>query len=333
MPDRAAKLVSAIFVSALAGAALAAVTHNAARAADDCLAVPKDETPEGSHWYYRIERGTKRHCWYLRAEGEKLSQTAQPTPSATAMPAASIAPPPMQRSVADAHAELPAQTSVQPPIRKDSPFPPVPTDPALSQGTAAGSQDAAAAPDAPLSVVASRWPDSLAGSSAISPQPAAEQLAANVQAGPQSDSSQSAASQSAASQSVASQSDSAQADSPQSDSAAAPPSATAAVPLATADSSQGLPASLPLLLAVMTGALALAGITASLVLKFGGARRTVRVRRNRIWEATDNDNIRPSARPDADVVPRRPLPRDLDQAAENDRVADFYAQISKRARS
>jgi len=45
----------------------------------------------------------------------------------------------------------------------------------------------------------------------------------------------------------------------------------------------------------------------------------------------DNDNIRLPAHPDDDVVPRRPFPRDLDQAAEpNDRVADFYAQISKR---
>ena len=43
-----------------------------------------------------------------------------------------------------------------------------------------------------------------------------------------------------------------------------------------------------MLLAVMTGALALAGLTASLVLKFGGAaRRTARLRvpRDRIWEA------------------------------------------------
>ena len=97
-----------------------------------------------------------------------------------------------------------------------------------------------------------------------------------------------------------------------------------------------MPASLPVLLGVMTGALALAGITASLVLKFGGARRAarLRVRRDRIWESTDIDTIRPSARLDADVVPRRPLPRDLDQVDEaDDRVAEFYAQLSKRVRS
>ena len=314
MPNRADKFVSAIFASALAGAALAAVTPDAARAADDCLTAPKGETPEGSHWYYRIDRASKRHCWYLRGEGEKLSQTA-PANSSTA--ATSAAAPPMQPSVADARAEWPAQTSIEPPKRKDALLPAMPANPAVNQDSAAGA-------DAPQSVVASRWPDSTAASSAASPPSAAEQLAANMQA----------ANTPSGRRSDSPQSDSAQTDSAPSDSAAAPPQAAAAVPLATVDSSQGLPASLPVLLAVMTGALALAGITASLVLRFGGARRTARVRRNRIWEAMDNDNIRLPARPDAEVVPRRRLPRDLDQAAEpDDRVAEFYAQISKQARS
>jgi len=315
MSDRAAKFISAIFASVLAGASVAGVANDAARAADDCLVAPKKETPDGSHWYYRVDRATQRHCWYLRAEGEKLSQTAPPNSSATAKPVAAA---PMQRSVADAHAELPARTSIQPPNRQDGPFPAMPANPAMSQDKAAGA-------DAPPSVVATRWPDSPAEISAVRPQPAAEQLAANAQPGPQSDSSQSASPQPDSSQTASSQSDS-----------AAPPTAAAAVPLAGTDSSQGMPASLPVLLGVMTGALALAGITASLVLKFGGARRTarLRVRRDRIWESTDIDTIRPSARLDADVVPRRPLPRDLDQVDEaDDRVAEFYAQLSKRVRS
>jgi hypothetical protein len=310
MPDRAAKFVSAIFASVLAGASLAGISLNAARAADDCLAAPKGETPEGSHWYYHIEHATNRHCWYLRAEGETLSQTAAPNSSAPAKPIAPVAAAPMQRSVADARAELPPQTSIEPPKRNDGLAEAMSANPAVSEDNAPGA-------DAAQSVVASRWPDPSAVSSTVSPQPATSEMAANVQAQPQSDSSP--------------------ADSSPADSAAAPPPAAAAVPLAAADSSQGLPASLPMLLAVMTGALALAGITASLVLKFGGARRTagLRVRRDNIWEPVDADSIRPSARPDADVVPRRPhFPRDLDQPAEpNDRVAEFYAQLSKQARS
>ena len=82
MPNRTAKFASAIFVSFLAGAPLAILSHGAARAADDCLAAPKDVTPEGSHWYYRIDHPTKRHCWYLKEFSQnaaaKSVQSAKP---------------------------------------------------------------------------------------------------------------------------------------------------------------------------------------------------------------------------------------------------------------
>jgi hypothetical protein len=319
MPDRAAKFVSAIVASVLAGTSLAAISLNAVRAADDCLAAPNAETPAGGHWYYRIDRATKRHCWYLRTEGETLPQAAAPNSapdsSAAAKPVAPVAVAPIQRSVADAHAELPQQPSIEPPKRNGGPAAAVPANPAVSQAGAPGADD-------PGSVVASRWPDPSTVSSTINRQPAPGELAANAPPVPQAD---------------PPQSDSPQSDSSQPDAAAAAPPAAAAVPLAAADSSQGLPASLPMLLAVMTGALALAGLTASLVLKFGGARRTVhlRVRREKLWEAVDDDRIGLSPSADADVIPRRPhFPRDLDQPAEpNDRVAKFYAQLSKQARA
>ncbi|MGA7999246.1 MAG: hypothetical protein WCA28_30650 [Bradyrhizobium sp.] len=323
MPDRAAKFVSAIVASVLAGTSLAAISLNAVRAADDCLAAPNAETPAGGHWYYRIDRATKRHCWYLRTEGETLPQAAVPNSapdsSAAAKPVAPVAAAPMQRSVADAHAELTAQTGIEPPRRNGGLAPAMPANPAASENNKAAAPGA----DAAQSVVASRWLDPSAMSSmTLSPPPAPSQVAANVPPESQTDSTQPGSTQS---------------DSSQSDSAAAPPSAAAAVPLAAADSSQGLPASLPMLLAVMTGALALAGLTASLVLKFGGARRTVhlRVRREKLWEAVDDDRIGLSPSADADVIPRRPhFPRDLDQPAEpNDRVAKFYAQLSKQARA
>ncbi len=308
MPDRPAKFVLAIFASVVAGTSLASLPHNAARAADDCLTAPKGETPEGSHWYYRIERGTKRHCWYLRTEGETLSQTAAPDSAGSAKPAASTAAP-MQRSLADARAELPAQLGIEPSRGNDGQAPAASADPAPSASSAPVA-------DPQQSVVASRWLDPADMTSSVRARPATEQpteqTAANVPA---------AASQAA--------------DAP-SDPATAPPPAAAAVPLAAADSSQALPASLPMLLGVMTGALILAGITASLVLKFGGARRSAggRVRRDRIWDSIDRDGVGSSAHPDAGVIPRRPhFPRDLDQAAEpDDRVAAFYAQISKQAR-
>ncbi|MBR0713755.1 hypothetical protein [Bradyrhizobium liaoningense] len=106
MGNRTAKFISALFASVLAGAPLTAVSQNApsapaapsaaANAADDCLASPKKTAPEGQHWYYRVERGTKRQCWYLRAEGTKTTETAQGTQKADA---------PAPRSVQDARAE------------------------------------------------------------------------------------------------------------------------------------------------------------------------------------------------------------------------------------
>ena len=74
MSKRSAKFVAALFVSVLAGAHLATVTDLRAQAAtaDDCLTAPKGATTAGSHWYYRIDRATKRQCWYLREEGRQV---------------------------------------------------------------------------------------------------------------------------------------------------------------------------------------------------------------------------------------------------------------------
>ncbi len=73
MSKRSAQFVAALTVSVLAGANLATVTDLRAQAAtaDDCLTAPKGVTTPGSHWYYRIDRATKRQCWYLREEIDK----------------------------------------------------------------------------------------------------------------------------------------------------------------------------------------------------------------------------------------------------------------------
>ncbi len=309
MPNRPAKFVSAIFASVLAGAPLAIISGNGALAADECLLVPKDQTPQGSHWYYRIDHASKRHCWYLRAEGGKLSQSAPQNQSPSTEPTAPSAETATQRSIANAHAELPPQTSIDPPSRNDAPVPAMPANTATTENTGVAPSTAA-----PGSVVASRWLDPSAMSSAITPQPATSNMAATVPA-----------------------------NSATNDTAAPTPAAAAVPPVAAdasaADASQAQPpASIPMLLAVMTGALALAGITASIVLKFGGARArgaaSTRLRRDRIWEPPDHDGVRLPAYPDSDVVPRRTVfPRDLDEAAEpDDRVAEFFAQLLKQAR-
>ena len=49
--------------------ALAAFTASdaSARTASDCLVAPKATAPQGSHWYYRLDREGQRKCWYVAA--------------------------------------------------------------------------------------------------------------------------------------------------------------------------------------------------------------------------------------------------------------------------
>jgi len=277
MPNRGAKCVSAIFASILAGASLTTISHGETVAADDCLSAPKGETPPGRHWYYRIEHSTKRHCWYLREEGDKVSQAApqeiapqqtspqkaapsvrQPAPQADAV---------MQRSVADARAELPPQTS-----RNDGPNTPWPA-PALNDTQRAVTPDANKA----STVVASRWPEPSGTGSASSPPPVTNNLAANVPA----------------------------------NSISPPEPFITADSSVTADfSSQSQSGPIPRWFVAVVVPLALGSIVASIFFKFAPSRRSrrgsIRVRRRPVWEQTDDDRIVLSDYPDADIVPRRP---------------------------
>ncbi|MGY3614817.1 hypothetical protein [Bradyrhizobium sp. USDA 10063] len=115
MSKRTAQFISALVATMLAGASFTASAENAtenadsAKAADTCLSAPKGTAPAGSHWYYRLERSSKRKCWYVREENNKAAKAApvqqeSPPPAEAAnppQPAASISP-----SVADARAEL-----------------------------------------------------------------------------------------------------------------------------------------------------------------------------------------------------------------------------------
>jgi hypothetical protein len=71
-PIRSIALVFTLFA---AGAGIGSVPANIARA-DDCLTAPNSTTPQGSHWYYRMDWANQRKCWYLRAPGEASQQRA-----------------------------------------------------------------------------------------------------------------------------------------------------------------------------------------------------------------------------------------------------------------
>jgi hypothetical protein len=63
--------------------------------ADDCLAAPNSPTPQGSHWYYRMDWAKQRKCWYLRAPDQPAQQAV---PEAAPMTGATADSPGPQRS-------------------------------------------------------------------------------------------------------------------------------------------------------------------------------------------------------------------------------------------
>lgn len=333
MSNRSAKFVSAIFASILAGANCAAVAQNSAakddgaketsaKTADTCLSAPKGPVPAGGHWYYRVDRATKRNCWYIGEDKNKSTRaapkdaTSSPETPDAAAPASPVAANPaspqqninMRKSIADARAELTA-----PQARVEDLIEPPTTGAMPVAGIANGQR--AAAPDAPtsLSHVASRWPES----SGVSPSSGPRLAAAEPSA------------------------------SPQAAQPAAPQPAVTPVALAAADSLQDRQsASMQMLLLTMAGALALAGITASLVFRFGRARMVqpeFRNDRRAIWDSVPAELRSPSMLPTEDTpIWRRDPPRNpplgvaRDPRAPDDperRVTEMLARLARSAQT
>jgi hypothetical protein len=72
MLNRIGSIIPMGFVALYAMLAVIVLPIGLARAADDCLTAPNTQPPQGSHWYYRIDGATQRHCWYLGPEGQKV---------------------------------------------------------------------------------------------------------------------------------------------------------------------------------------------------------------------------------------------------------------------
>jgi hypothetical protein len=101
MANRATKFVSAIVVSAVVGIPVSTFAKDAAAGSDtstpdsstpaassstECLTTPNRESPQGQHWFYRMEPGTNRRCWFLRDQAERASQTVSPRASSSQSP-------------------------------------------------------------------------------------------------------------------------------------------------------------------------------------------------------------------------------------------------------
>jgi hypothetical protein len=75
MPKRIT-CVPAIF--AMLFIALTPRAGGAESAGDDCVAKPNSAAPQGSHWYYRVDRPANRRCWFLGPQGLKVRQAESP---------------------------------------------------------------------------------------------------------------------------------------------------------------------------------------------------------------------------------------------------------------
>ncbi|MGQ0683214.1 hypothetical protein [Bradyrhizobium sp.] len=249
MKARAAKFVAAILASVISSANGLAAPETAApegaeQKADTCLTSPREYAPPGTRWRYRVERGTGRHCWFLKDGTEKAAgKAAEQSTAATEEPAP--APPRKKpaetRSVSDARAEFsraPVEQEARPaPLQ--SPPAPAASAPVTDNGDPASARTAGnmLAPAA-----ATRWPDPMStmANGAANPPAAPADQTAQVRTAP----------------------------------ATAPakppvmPRVVPPVPIAEK------PMSLPMLITVIAGGLSVLGVLASLLFAWLSSRRT-----------------------------------------------------------
>jgi hypothetical protein len=103
MPTRMTFFVPATLAICLATVCLTAPASHA----DDCLSKPNAPSPQGSHWYYHVDRATHRECWYLGAEGGKVRAHVRQAGSPVRPPA----PKPIAQEIVQPRAQAPAEAT------------------------------------------------------------------------------------------------------------------------------------------------------------------------------------------------------------------------------
>src|SRR5438876_2749162 len=88
MPKQTIILLPVILAIVVVAVTLTARSCRAEPATDDCISKPNSTSPQGSHWYYRVDRAANRRCWYLGPEGMKVRQAAAPKRISSATPTA-----------------------------------------------------------------------------------------------------------------------------------------------------------------------------------------------------------------------------------------------------
>jgi hypothetical protein len=155
------KILSAILIMVPATVLLTAEVSFGEPAAEPCKASPGGAAPRGMHWYYRIDRATNKHCWYIGPVGHLKSHTL-----ATA---ASDAPPARKVNPADADTAPPAEAMTADTPEAAMPPPdgtgaqPSPMQTARAQATPAQNLPAQSLPAQALPVAQAATADAAAG--------------------------------------------------------------------------------------------------------------------------------------------------------------------------
>jgi hypothetical protein len=96
------------FVVTLLVSGIDAGIPNTARA-DDCLTAPNSLAPQGTRWYYHVDRTNQRKCWYVRA-------TSQPAQQAAAQATSEAAPTAQSHSTPMSSGPMPATAAASAPM-------------------------------------------------------------------------------------------------------------------------------------------------------------------------------------------------------------------------
>jgi len=168
-------LSAVVFANVMLSTGVGVSPIDVARAADECLAGPNAPSPQGSHWYYRIDRASKRRCWYLGPLGAKVARPEAPRAAPQEPPRAT---PSMPKPVSATRAE-PQSTAgpLVPPPRAETTADAIVNRDAAEESSAAQSAEPqppvadVQAPEAPP-VAEMRAPEAPASTAAAAPSSA-----------------------------------------------------------------------------------------------------------------------------------------------------------------
>ena len=293
----------ALFYTLFCAGAGVGMPANIARA-DDCLLAPNSPTPQGSHWYYRMDWPRQRKCWYLRAPDQPPQEAPQAVPEAASAAPSKLVPEPSAAPGDDASASAHGKTLS---VRQQ----PAPMTNAAAEGPVRSS-----APEGggvPLNAPAPVPPANMAQRGAQAPAPTAGVVWPDPPPAIASPAATNAISNDAGAGSSGREADIRMSEDSRSSVTRAASTATAAMP----QSVTATPVEMLLLLAL---GLAAAGILSRIVMKFAAARREPIITEYAGLDWIDDNALQPQFLDD---------PSDREFTAHSDAYADFRTERSQ----